>query len=242
MLEDSRCRIERELDRDAVVLDIGGWADPFPRADWVVDVMPYESRGLYAQPPPAGTDPEPERFSVRTWIRRDACDREPLPFEDDSVDFVICSHTLEDVRDPIGVCREIARIGKAGYIEVPSRLEEQSWGVVGPFVGWSHHRWLIDLVGDELQFVHKPAALQALPGAQIPNARYRELSDEQKVITLFWEGGFGFRERILFDQAEHDAYLAEAPARLGPAPEHPAAAGSTTGGDRGGVRRLLRRS
>ena len=159
-----------------------------------------------------------------------------MPFDDDAVDFVICSHTLEDVRDPIGICREIARIGKAGYIEVPSRLEEQSWGVVGPFVGWSHHRWLIDLVGNELQFVHKPGALQALADAQIPNERYRELSEEQRVITLFWDGGFGFRERILLDQAEHDAYLAEAPARLGPAPA-PSAAEPV-----GGLRRLLRRS
>jgi len=236
MLASSRARIEKELDRDAVVLDIGGWADPFARADWVVDVMPHSSRGLYALPPAPGEQPEPERFSEATWIQRDACDREPLPFDDDSVDFVICSHTLEDVRDPIGICREIVRVGKAGYIEVPSRLEEQSWGVVGPFVGWSHHRWLIDLVGNELQFVHKPGALQALADAQIPNERYRELSEEQRVITLFWDGGFGFRERILLDQAEHDAYLAEAPARLGPAPA-PSAAEPV-----GGLRRLLRRS
>ncbi len=59
---------------------------------------------------------------------RDICDHEPYPFGDQEFDFVICSQTLEDVRDPIWVCSEINRIGKAGYIEVPSRLEEQSWG------------------------------------------------------------------------------------------------------------------
>ena len=67
-----------------------------------------------------------------TWIQRDICDREPYPFDDDELDFVICSHTLEDVRDPIWVCSEMARIAKAGYIEVPSRLEEQSYGFQGP--------------------------------------------------------------------------------------------------------------
>lgn len=233
MLAASRATINSRLDPDAVVLDIGGWADPFPRADWVVDLMPYRSRGLYSTPAAAGNAPEPERFSERTWIERNACDREPLPFDDDSIDFVICSHTLEDVRDPIGICAEIVRIGKAGYVEVPSRLEEQAWGVVGPFVGWSHHRWLIDLVGGRLEFVHKPAALQALPDAQITNKSYRALSDEQKVITVFWEDGFEFGERIILDQVEHDAYLAEAARRLGPPP--PAAPA------RRGLRQRLRR-
>src|SRR4029079_11133720 len=105
MLAASRAKIESELARGAVVLDIGGWADPFPRADWVVDLMPYETRGLYGATT-GGAQATPERFSAETWIEGDACDRDPLPFADNSVDFVICSHTLEDVRDPIGMCRE----------------------------------------------------------------------------------------------------------------------------------------
>ena len=60
---------------------------------------------------------------------------------------MICSHTLEDVRDPIWVCSEIQRVAKAGYIEVPSRLEEQSYGFQGPWVGWGHHHWLIEVHG-----------------------------------------------------------------------------------------------
>ena len=50
-------------------------------------------------------------------------------------DFAICSHTLEDVCDPVWVCEELARVAKAGYIEVPSRLEEQAWSFQGPWVG-----------------------------------------------------------------------------------------------------------
>src|SRR5204863_8798249 len=45
--------------------------------------------------------------------------------------------------------RSINRVGKAGYIEVPSRLEEQTLGVHGPWVGWSHHRWLVDVRSEE---------------------------------------------------------------------------------------------
>jgi SAM-dependent methyltransferase len=215
MLAASRARIEQALPPDAVVLDIGGWADPLPRADWVIDLLPYETRGLYGEgAADAGGRGAAERFSKETWIERDACSHEPFPFNDDEIDFVVCSHTLEDVRDPIRICSEIVRVGKAGYVEVPSRLEEQAWGVAGPFVGWSHHRWLIDLTGDRFEFVHKPSALQALPDAQIPVEAYRRLPPGERVHALFWEGGFGFEERVIFDQEEHDRYLAEAPRRL----------------------------
>src|SRR5437870_11794806 len=116
-------RILREVPADAVVLDIGAWGKPFTRADWVLDYMPYETRGLY------GKDGEdPERFTADTWVIWDICDRRPFPFSDKQFDFVICSHTLEDIRDPVWVCSELNRIGKAGYIEVRSRLEEQCDG------------------------------------------------------------------------------------------------------------------
>ena len=115
MLDASRDRILRELPDDALVLDIGGWGKPFPRADWVVDVKDYATRGVY------GSEPGEERFGLKTWVQRDICAAEPLPFEDEQFDFVVCSHTLEDVRDPVWVSSEINRVGRAGYIEVPSR-------------------------------------------------------------------------------------------------------------------------
>jgi ubiquinone/menaquinone biosynthesis C-methylase UbiE len=63
-----------------------------------------------------------------------------LPFEDKSVDFLICSHTLEDLRDPIRVCREINRVAKAGYIEVPSRAMETIFGLEHRgYPGYYHH-------------------------------------------------------------------------------------------------------
>ena len=236
MLAASKARISAELGPDDLVLDIGGWAEPFPRADWVVDLMPYETRGLYSHDV---ADAGPERFSADTWLVADICERRPLPFGDDQFDFVICSHTLEDLRDPIGVCAEIVRVGKAGYIEVPSRLEEQAWGVAGPFAGWSHHRWLIDLIdGERLEFVHKPHAIHALPQAQIPHGTYEALAPEQRVIRLFWTGSFDFAERTIFDQAEHDAYLAEAPRLAGVA----GGRGEPRGGRRGRLRNALRRS
>jgi hypothetical protein len=190
-------------DRDTV-LDIGGWAAPFARADWVVDLLPYESRGLYGV-----ADPAAERFDASTWVVRDLCDRDPLPFADDSFDFVVCSHTLEDIRDPVWVCSEIQRVGRAGYIEVPSRLEEQTFGVHGQWVGWSHHHWLVDVGAGGIEFVFKPHALHGTDGAHFPAGFADTLSSAQRVQTLFWDGIFSHTERVFIEPAELDAYLAD---------------------------------
>lgn len=202
MLPGSRRRIlERLGDRD-LVLDVGGWAKPFQRADWVIDLLPYETRGLY------GYDgDEPERFSAETWVQRDICDREPWPFEDDRFDFAVCSHTLEDVRDPVWVCREIARVARAGYIEVPSRLEEQAYGVQGPWVGWGHHHWLVDVLDDGLQFVFKHHIVHGRESFQLPRETWDALAPEKRVETLWWEGSLDARERVFVEAAELDAYL-----------------------------------
>ena len=115
---------------DDLVLDVGGWACPFNRANWVIDSEPYETRGFYSKIGlPKSQGGEKEYFTKETWVQRDICDKEPWPFADKQFDFSICSHTLEDVRDPLFVCAEIIRVSKRGYIEVPSRIIESCRGV-----------------------------------------------------------------------------------------------------------------
>lgn len=207
MLETSRARLLDLLGPDDVVLDVGGWADPFERADWVIDLMPYETRGLYERNGWVSPRSATERFSARTWVQRDLCDREPYPFADKAIDFAICSQTLEDLRDPLWACSELIRIARAGYIEVPSRLEEQSWGVNGPFVGWSHHRWLIDIAGDDLRFVPKLHEMHARREWHFPQGFWRTLDEEERVLALWWDGSFAFHEQIFFNAEEADRYL-----------------------------------
>jgi hypothetical protein len=203
MLPASGEKIRALLSDSDLVLDIGGWAKPFPRADWVLDLMPYATRGIYGE-----RDETPERFSADTWVERDICAREPWPFEDDQFDFAICSHTLEDVRDPIWVCAELDRVARAGYIEVPSRLEEQAWGVAGDWVGWSHHHWLCDVDEDGITFVLKPHVLHGTPAYYLPAPLGSLLTPEERVRPLFWDGSFEFSERIFFDHDEFEHYLA----------------------------------
>ena len=207
MLGSSLERIESLLAADDLVLDVGGWASPLPRADWVIDLRPHGTRGLY------GGDRPTERFSAETWVVRDICGREPWPFVDDQFDFAVCSHTLEDVRDPIWVCAELSRVAAAGYVEVPSRLAEQSYGVVGPMVGWSHHRWLVEVIEGGLEFMLKPHAIHARPELHFAGREGEMLIDDERFEAVFWEGELPARELICDDAEDQDAELAAFVAR-----------------------------
>jgi SAM-dependent methyltransferase len=189
-----------ELPDEARVLDVGGWAAPLNRADWVIDLMPYESRGAIA---PEGVGPGPPHFTADTWVIADICSHRPWPFSDDFFDFAVCTFTLEDVRDPIRVCEELSRVARGGYIEVPSVLDELTWRNPelsgGRWVGHTHHRWLCSVERDELTFLPKWHSLHARPRAQVPRHWARRLSARERVLPHFWEGSLPARERAAID-------------------------------------------
>lgn len=221
MFEPHRDQLLARLPDDAQVLDVGGWAAPFERADWVIDLMPHETRGLYRH-----SDPGLERFSADTWVVRDICDREPWPFDDGQFDFVLCAHTLEDIRDPIWVCEEMARVGRAGYVEFPSRLEEICWGVDGAWAGWNHHRWLCEADPHAacVTFTFKYAILN-LPEFHLPSGTWDALPPERRIDHLWWEGSFAASERIHMEPdvlfAELEAFTAAHRHLAPPAPAPP---------------------
>jgi hypothetical protein len=230
--------LSRLSERD-VVLDVGGWACPFNRANIVIDAEPYETRGYYRTLGlPASQGGASERFTSRSWIQRDLCAREPWPIDDKSVDFAICSHTLEDLRDPLWVCSELVRVAKAGYVEVPSRAAEQSRGwEASRIAGLSHHRWLIDLDGAHLTFLMKYHLLHADWRYSLPASFLRRLPEDRRVQWLFWDGSFGFSERTIHGSEAQAAELARFVRETRPYP--PAALRAADTGVR--VASLLRR-
>ena len=212
VLEASARRISQRLGSDALVLDVGGGARPFWRADWVIDLAAYDSRGQLGW----DGDPRHERFGPRTWVQRDICDREPWPFSDRQFDFAVCSHTLEDVRDPIWVASELGRVARAGYIEVPALQEELTYGIQGPWVGWGHHRWLVFAGDDKIEFLFKHHVINRV-GSHSPAGSAERLTPEEKVQTLWWEGRLEARERFMWTAAELDGFLEQMAASASPA-------------------------
>ena len=200
MLDANAKRILSGLSAGDLVLDIGGWACPFNRANYILDAEPYETRGFYERAG-VGADHqggETEFFSKETWVQRDICDREPFPFPDRYFDFVICSQTLEDIRDPLWVCSEMIRVGKRGYIEVPSRAAESSRGWEHPRIaGLSHHRWLIEIQDETITFLQKYHGIHSHWRLSLPRSYLAKLPLESQVRWLFWEGAFAFKEKVL---------------------------------------------
>lgn len=196
MFPDNVEKVLLEIKPDDVVLDVGGWACPFNRANWIIDSGSYETRGYYEKiglPKSQGGDKE--YFSRDTWIERDFCDRDPWPFEDNFFDFSICSHTLEDIRDPLYVCSELIRVSKRGYIEVPSRLIESCRGVESDsIVGLSHHRWLVDIIDNHIQFTMKYHIIHGDVLLSFPPKFVKTIDPDKTISYLFWDNEFSFSE------------------------------------------------
>ena len=202
-------RLVSELAPDERVLDVGGWACPFNRAQWVVDIEPFETRGHYASfGGPRCQGPDVEWFTKDTWVQRDVCDHTPLPFADKAFDFAVCSHTLEDVRDPIWVCSELVRVARRGYIEVPSRTFESSVGAERRGqAGLSHHRWLIDIEGQRIRFLPKYHMIHTAWRFHLPERCLRGLSQEATVQWLWWNDTFTFEEVTIHGVEAQEAEL-----------------------------------
>lgn len=192
MLTENEKKILKNLKDTDLVLDIGGWDKPFNRANYVLDILPFETRGFHGN---QGGDKE--FFNKKTWIIHDVCSRKKLPFKDNQFDFVICSHILEDIRDPLKLCSEIMRIGKAGYIEVPAMRIELSKNIMGKnYVGYYHHRWITQIKKGKIIFRFKPHFIHGDKRFHFPKKFTKNLSEKEKINSLFWKEKFHVEERI----------------------------------------------
>lgn len=126
----------KRIKPDDLVLEIGSGNNPHPRADILCD------RYLTKNIERAGA------FSIVVDRPFVVCDGYRLPFADKSFDYVICSHILEHMERPAAFLDEIMRVGKAGYIEVPSALSERLFG-------WNFHHWYCTARGRTLVMIPK---------------------------------------------------------------------------------------
>lgn len=194
------------LPEEALVLDIGGASAPFKRANYLIDAVGYESI-YWGQ----AKGPGKIMFNEKTFVKQDICSREPWLFRDKQFDFSICSHVLEDIRDPIWVCSEIIRVSKAGYIEIPSRLYETTFNLEAKnLAGASHHRWLVDLDNSgALRFTFK--YMQIHSKATNKNKGLHKKDDLGMYLCLEWSDSFLFYENWLNSGKEIFEYYLNKP-------------------------------
>ena len=60
-------------------------------------------------------------------------------------DFCICTHTIEDIMNPVFVCEQICKIAKEGYMAFPSKYRELARVESTHWRGYIHHRWIFDV-------------------------------------------------------------------------------------------------
>ena len=128
-------RLYCPVSKDALVLEVGSGGNPYARANVLLDA--YEDTRERHWVPLVS-----DRPTVLGFV-------ENLPFKDKSFDFVIASHVLEHSTDPEKFLRELQRVAKAGYIEVPDAFMER----VNPY---KDHRLEITVRQDQLVIRKKP--------------------------------------------------------------------------------------
>jgi hypothetical protein len=222
------------IDKNDLVLDVGGGLRPLSRANYVLDCLPWNPK---AQLTPKFRELWPTPlYSPETWVQRDLCDHADWPFSDKQFDFVFCSHTLEDVRDPVRVCEQIIRVGKRGYIEVPNRIVESLRGIERTrYCGYSHHHWLCDVTDSGIEFLYKHAQLHAYSRFHLTvgmgtsaggashrwteafdfaqplfvsvNRWFRRVNPKYFTVGLFWTDSFSFKEKLFIDKGDVEADL-----------------------------------
>jgi hypothetical protein len=166
------------------VLDVGGAEKPLRPATHVLDLVPHIHRRI-----DEGRGPLPELFTTDTWWMRDACVA-PWPFRDNYFDYVWCCQVVEDIRDPIVVCNEMQRVGKAGFISTVHRSYESSVVQYDGVVGYHHHRWLIEAIEPTgAIFTYKSPILHANPAVRPSEAI-------QWLLHWEWSGEFDVKERF----------------------------------------------
>lgn len=204
MIEENCKKILQSLSDNDLVLDIGGGVYPFNRANYVIDIHPYETRGFFSS-----QGGNKEYFTKKTWIIHDVASKKRLPFKNKQFDYVICSQVLEDIRDPIWLCSEIIRVAKKGYIETPSKQIELTKGVANnKYAGYYHHRWLIEVEDNKIVFKFKPHFIHNNWKFHFPKRFLSKLNEGEKVSFLFWNKSFEFYEEIQIsrDKVEQEIF------------------------------------
>ncbi len=102
-------------------------------------------------------------------------------------DYCICSHTLEDIINPVFVANMINKYCKSGFVAMPSKFLEMTRGIDGNYRGYIHHRYIYNIENNQLvgypklNFIEHDSRFDALAN---------QYSSDKAEIQVYWDGGF----------------------------------------------------
>ena len=111
-----------------------------------------------------------------------------LPFEDNHFDFIIASHVLEHVEDYKFFINELERVSSKGYIELPTKLEDNL-----VFENKKAHIWQMEfdddnsklLISKKKQFIEPILTVSMLQ-------QFRKNFKSSLILELYWENKIDF--------------------------------------------------
>jgi len=111
-----------------------------------------------------------------------------LPFKDKEFDFVIASHVMEHVEDVDFFISELQRIAYKGYIELPTKLEDNL-----VFENKNDHIWQIDfddvknklIINKRIQYIEPILTVSSIK-------KLNEIFRKSLVLELQWENSIDY--------------------------------------------------
>ena len=119
-------------------------------------------------------------YNNRNFIKLES---KHLPFKDNQFDFVIASHVMEHVEDLKFFIKELERVSKKGYVELPTKLEDNL-----VFENKKDHLWHMDfddvnlklLISKKIQFVEPILTVSTIQ-------KLRDNFKSSLILELYWE-------------------------------------------------------
>lgn len=170
------------------VLDVGGAMNPW--ADEVVthyfDILDMPGKKVWKGD--VSSEESWEDFIIDQFYST----KEPP----DRFDFAICTHLIEDIRNPEVVLSYLPHVAKEGFISFPSKHWElcrgvecsserdmKIWGSNSTFRGFFHHRWIYSIQNNQLVAFPKLNFVDHMSGLEWAT---RENKDKSFHETSFW--------------------------------------------------------
>ena len=112
-----------------------------------------------------------------------------LPFKDKEFDFVVASHVMEHVEDVEFFIKELERVSKQGYIELPTMLEDNL-----VFENKKDHLWHMDfddvenkiLISKKVQYFEPILTVASIK-------RLNEIFRKSLVLELLWKDKIDYK-------------------------------------------------
>ena len=118
-------------------------------------------------------------------------DNNVLPFKDNEFDFVIASHVLEHVKEVDLFIKELERVSTKGYIEVPTKLEDNL-----VFENKKDHIWHLEfddinyelIISKKIQYFEPILTVSTIK-------KFSKIFRQSLVLELYWENHIKYRKR-----------------------------------------------